>query len=87
MSGRQTSSSRTWEDCRKVYTAQRERYIGCVSDIPSGFRDVVWCPYANEPTFLVSDEDGNPDCPLCAKNFEPETHPFILHVLKPGAHS
>jgi len=52
-----------------------------VTDIPKGFRDVMWCPYANEPTFLAY-VDGKPTCLECDGNFEFETHEFICHIKK-----
>jgi len=53
---------------------------------PKGFRDVMWCPYLNEPAIIeYRDKDGKkePYCPNCNGNFEPESHPFICHILKP----
>lgn len=47
-----------------------------------GFRDVIWCPYANEPAFLEYHHE-TPWCPECNGNYEPETHEFIVHILKP----
>ena len=49
---------------------------------PRGFRDLMWCPYLNEPAFVRWTEDGA-DCPNCHGNFEAETHVFIGHVEKP----
>lgn len=48
-----------------------------------GWRDVIWCPLGNEPTFLTYKENGEPDCKMCNGNYEPETHPFICHINKP----
>jgi hypothetical protein len=48
---------------------------------PLGYRDVMWCPYLNEPAILEWRKD-KPHCPNCNGNFEPETHPFICHIQK-----
>ena len=55
-----------------------------VTFAPKGFRDVIWCPYGNEPTF-ISYKPGTdePTCDQCNGNYEPENHPFIAHILKP----
>ncbi len=55
----------------------------CIGYEPKGYRDIVWCPYGNEPSFLGVDEDGNTDCRACSGNYEEETHPFICHIIKP----
>ena len=47
-----------------------------------GVRDVIWCPYANEPTFLKY-VNNEPDCDMCNKNYEEETHPYICTIRKP----
>jgi hypothetical protein len=52
-----------------------------VSFKPRGFRDVIWCPYLNEPAFLTYD-DVRLDCPNCNHNFEVASHPFICHISK-----
>ena len=57
-------------------------FPGMVSFEPKGYRDVVWCPYLNEPAILVY-ENGEPDCPNCNHNYEPSTHIFICHIIKP----
>jgi hypothetical protein len=49
---------------------------------PKGYRDVIWCPYGNEPTFLSWGRDNLPQCDNCNGNWEAETHPFICHILK-----
>lgn len=49
---------------------------------PTGYRDVIWCPYLNEPA-IIQYKNGEPDCPNCPGNYEPETHEFICHILKP----
>lgn len=51
------------------------------SSKPKGFRDVHWCPYINEPCFLIR-RGEEWACPYCA-SYEPETHEFVLHVHKP----
>lgn len=48
---------------------------------PLGFRDVMWCPYLNEPAILEW-RKNKPHCPNCDGNFEPQTHPFICHIQK-----
>lgn len=53
-----------------------------VSFEPKGYRDVIWCPLLNEPGFLEYSHAG-PECPNCQGNYEPETHPFIVHIEKP----
>lgn len=76
----------TWEYCKEVYEKQIEDGFPSkfsANTVPSGYRDVVWCPYANEPTFLTPGKKGGVDCPMCNENFEPETHAFLLHILKP----
>lgn len=52
-----------------------------VEGVPHGYRDVMWCPYANEPAFLIW-KDDEPACSECS-NFEFMTHEFIAHVKKP----
>ena len=47
-----------------------------------GFRDVIYCPLANEPTFLKYSEDGEPFCDACDGNWEAVSHPFICHIDK-----
>lgn len=50
-----------------------------------GYRDVIWCPYMNEPAFLEYSHNGKTSrCPNCDGNYEEDTHPFICHVLKPN---
>ena len=51
------------------------------SDIAIG-RNVVWCPYLNEPAFLTIGNKGL-DCPNCNGNYEPTSHTFICRILKP----
>lgn len=46
-----------------------------------GYRDVIWCPYLNEPA-IIEYKDGKPDCHNCDGNYEPETHEFICHIEK-----
>lgn len=56
-----------------------------VSFTPEGFRDVIWCPYLNEPAILEYDtlkEGSPPKCPNC-ENYEPCSHQFICHIRKP----
>lgn len=52
-----------------------------------GFRDVVWCPYLNEPAFIeyvtLDDGERGPHCQNC-ESYKPETHQFICHILKPS---
>jgi hypothetical protein len=49
-----------------------------------GYRDVIWCPLLNEPAFLEYDQESSEKvCPNCNGNYEPETHPFLVHVGKP----
>ena len=51
---------------------------------PQGFRDIIWCPYSNEPEFLGQTVDGTkPHCPGCNGNYEESTHQFVVHVGKP----
>ena len=51
---------------------------------PQGFRDIIWCPYSNEPEFLGQTVDGTkPHCPGCNGNYEESTHPFVVHIGKP----
>ena len=53
-----------------------------LSDTPKGFRDLMWCPYLNEPVILEY-KDENPTCPSCKGSFEASTHWFLGHILKP----
>lgn len=53
-----------------------------VTFTPRGYRDVVWCPYLNEPAILQF-KNGKPDCPNCNGNYEPGSHMFICNVRKP----
>ena len=52
-----------------------------------GYRDVIWCPFLNEPAILeyrtLKNGSRVPDCPNCNGNYEPETHEFICHIRKP----
>lgn len=52
-----------------------------VSFHPKGYRDVMWCPYLNEPAILEW-RDGKPHCPNCNGHFEGATHLFICHIEK-----
>lgn len=54
---------------------------GIISRKPHGYRDVMWCPYINEPA-IIEYRDGKPYCPLCNGNFEASTHEFICHIKK-----
>lgn len=56
-----------------------------VSFEPKGYRDVVWCPYGNEPAIIGSygESEKSINCPECNGNFEYSTHPFICHLGKP----
>lgn len=57
--------------------------INCGLDKESkGFRDLMWCPYLNEPA-IIKYKDGKPDCPNCDGSFEAETHLFMGHIRKP----
>lgn len=67
------SPSNPWGDCCGI--ADR------VTFRPLGFRDVMWCPYLNEPAILEW-RDNKPHCPNCEGNFEPQTHPFICNIQK-----
>lgn len=49
---------------------------------PTGSRDLMWCPYLNEPAILEW-KDNKPHCPNCDGNFEAVTHTFLGHILKP----
>jgi hypothetical protein len=61
-----------------AWLAQEKR--GWITNEPKGFRDIMWCPYLNEPAILEYKE-GKPWCPNC-ENFEAETHEFIGHIKK-----
>jgi hypothetical protein len=52
------------------------------SFVPKGMRDVMWCPYMNEPMILEYKGDA-PTCPGCGDSFEASTHAFICHINKP----
>ena len=52
----------------------------CISFAPKGYRDVIWCPYLNEPTFVEYTQEGYLECPNCNHNFEVATHKFICHI-------
>ena len=54
-----------------------------LSNKPLGFRDLMWCPYSNEPIILSYDKDFRPNCTGCKGNFEASTHWFLGHVKKP----
>lgn len=56
--------------------------LGCLSKEPKGYRDLIWCPYGNEPAVLEY-VDGKPYCPNCLNNFEAMTHGFIAHIKEP----
>ncbi len=58
------------------------RDIAILDAAPKGYRDLMWCPYLNEPAILEY-EDGAPHCPNCNGNFEAETHVFMGHIHKP----
>lgn len=49
---------------------------------PKGFRDLMWCPYLNEPAILEY-KDDRPHCPNCNGNFEASSHAFMGHIFKP----
>lgn len=63
-----------------------DRGVNCTSLVPKGFRDIMWCPYINEPMILEWRGD-EPYCSGCGNDktssFEPESHVFICHILKP----
>jgi hypothetical protein len=65
----------------KVWRAQARASNYPVTE-PRGFRDLMWCPYMNEPA-IIHWAAYKPYCPNCHGNFEPETHPFLLHIAKP----
>ena len=52
-----------------------------LTEMPMGFRDLLWCPILNEPGIL-SYENDKPICPHCT-SFSIETHTFIGHITKP----
>ncbi len=50
---------------------------------PQGYRDVLWCPYLNEPWIMEYNvKTKEVSCPNCDGNYEPSTHPFICHINK-----
>lgn len=56
-----------------------------VTYIAKGYRDVIWCPYLNEPAIIQYKTVGDKRvayCPNCDGNYEPETHEFICHIQK-----
>jgi hypothetical protein len=61
---------------------ERNRAIPELGREPRGFRDLMWCPYLNEPAILEW-RNELPHCPNCDGNFEASTHAFIGHVGKP----
>ena len=63
---------------------KRNHLVGRLGRTPKGYRDLMWCPYINEPTIIVFDEKNNPTCKECNGNFEAETHLFIGHIYKPN---
>lgn len=63
-------------------TDNRSSVVFTASGVAIG-RNVIWCPYLNEPAFLQIDHKNNKlDCPNCARNYEPSSHPFICRILK-----
>ena len=54
-----------------------------LTDAPLGFRDLMWCPYLNEPAILEY-SNNKPTCPNCRGNFEASTHAFLGHIKKPS---
>lgn len=56
-------------------------FVRELGHVPRGTRDLMWCPYLNEPAIIEWDGD-NPVCPNC-KNFEAATHTFMGHISKP----
>jgi hypothetical protein len=71
------------DEDRKVGAKGRQDIVTFVG---KGYRDVIWCPYLNEPAILeYVDINGirQPDCPNCNRNYESSTHIFICHILKP----
>lgn len=64
------------------YWVEQEKREWELTKEPKGFRDLMWCPYLNEPTILEYRE-GEPYCGCCDGNFEAETHEFIAHIKQP----
>lgn len=64
------------------WVAQRDRFVYELGKEPTGFRDLMWCPYLNEPAILEYRNDV-PSCPNCNGNFEAATHVFMGHIKKP----
>ena len=77
------------DDFIKEATSDENPGKGKISLFPSVTaigRNVVWCPYLNEPAFLrIIEKDGRTllDCENCNHNYEPTSHPFICRILKP----
>lgn len=68
-----------------IQEAKDNDFSKCVSFSPSKIaigRNVIWCPYLNEPVFLSIYEDSL-DCPGCAHNYEATNHKFICCIKKP----
>jgi hypothetical protein len=58
------------------------RAVSELGSEPKGYRDLMWCPYINEPA-IIEYRDDRPHCVNCDGNFEASTHPFMGHIPKP----